>query len=135
MLIALYRNAWNQCLMSTLWYHDIQCSCWTHVLRLTPSYFHHWSAMIESMRTELHVLESLLEHDIAAGAMISSITVAPAVVAVAKKSAERPVARKLRDGAEQLYVTRGNHLLATQAGMTIGEAIAEVRGPLNTLAC
>ena len=53
--------------------------------------------------------------------MISAATVA---------SAASTTGRRLQDGeAPQIYVTRGNQLLATQAGMSIGEAIADVRIP------
>lgn len=52
--------------------------------------------------------------------MISAATVAAAAA---------PKGRRLQDGeAPQLYVTRGNDMLATQAGKSIGEAIADVRG-------
>lgn len=61
---------------------------------------------------------------------MSSTTVAAAAVATAKaKSAVRPTARQLQDGygAPQLYVTRGNDMLAQQAGKKIGGAITDVR--------
>ena len=55
----------------------------------------------------------------ATGATISATTVAAAAVTTG---------RRLQDGgAPQLYVTRSNHLLASIAGKSIGEAVIDVR--------
>lgn len=57
--------------------------------------------------------------------MISTTTVTAAV------SSQRSVARATRQLQEgevpQVYVTRGDHLLATKSGKTIGEEILDVR--------
>ena len=53
--------------------------------------------------------------------------VAGATISAATVAARATKGRRLHGiSAPQLYVTRGNHMMATQAGERIGEALAEV---------